>query len=114
MSNWLTWGSLLLLVVLGWYFGFERPKIREQTCSDQALSSSALEYMAVDTPNVKVRNILQNDYQRKYIEGCLKNPSGEYVIVGRATAICYDLWVSYSSSRSGTCSHHGGVVYWVN
>lgn len=30
------------------------------------------------------------------------------------TAICRDQWVSYSQTRSGTCSGHGGVAEWVN
>ena len=29
-----------------------------------------------------------------------------------ATAVCFDGTYSYSSSRSGTCSWHGGVAYW--
>ncbi|MBW8825258.1 MAG: DUF3761 domain-containing protein [Acidobacteria bacterium] len=30
-----------------------------------------------------------------------------------ATAICKDGSLSYSSTRSGTCSHHGGVAIWL-
>ncbi len=30
----------------------------------------------------------------------------------RRTAMCADGWVSCSRTRSGTCSHHGGVAYW--
>lgn len=29
-----------------------------------------------------------------------------------ATALCRDGTYSYSASRSGTCSHHGGVAVW--
>lgn len=32
---------------------------------------------------------------------------------GGATAICNDGTYSYSQSRSGTCSHHGGVRTWL-
>lgn len=31
-----------------------------------------------------------------------------------ATALCRDGTYSYSSNRRGTCSHHGGVKYWLN
>jgi hypothetical protein len=31
-----------------------------------------------------------------------------------ATAVCRDGWISYSAHRRGTCSHHGGVDYWIN
>jgi hypothetical protein len=29
------------------------------------------------------------------------------------TAECRDGWISYSNSRRGTCSHHGGVAIWL-
>lgn len=32
---------------------------------------------------------------------------------GTATAVCGDYTYSYSQHRSGTCSHHGGVMYWL-
>lgn len=32
---------------------------------------------------------------------------------GTATAVCRDYTYSYSQHRSGTCSHHGGVMYWL-
>lgn len=31
-----------------------------------------------------------------------------------ATALCRDGTYSYSANRHGTCSHHGGVKYWLN
>ncbi len=31
-----------------------------------------------------------------------------------ATARCKDGTYSFSRSRRGTCSHHGGVAYWLN
>ena len=38
-------------------------------------------------------------------ENCSVPPEG-------ATALCHDGTYSFSQSRSGTCSHHGGVVKW--
>ena len=32
---------------------------------------------------------------------------------GGATAVCHDGTYSYSKTRSGTCSHHGGVSRWL-
>ena len=29
------------------------------------------------------------------------------------TAVCVDGWTSYSLHHQGTCSHHGGVDYWL-
>jgi uncharacterized protein YraI len=31
-----------------------------------------------------------------------------------ATAVCNDGTYSFSRNRRGTCSHHGGVDYWLN
>jgi len=39
-------------------------------------------------------------------------PSPTYENYGNATATCSDGTYSYSQSRSGTCSHHGGVSSW--
>jgi hypothetical protein len=33
-------------------------------------------------------------------------------VTGKPTAKCKDGSLSYSKTRSGTCSHHGGVASW--
>jgi hypothetical protein len=43
--------------------------------------------------------------------------SGDFIppsktLGGHPTALCRDGTVSYSASRRGTCSHHGGVLLW--
>lgn len=61
-----------------------------------------------------------------YVEPELNCPNGTYVNsygnkvcrpastnTGGATAICGDGTYSYSQSRRGTCSHHGGVMRWL-
>ncbi len=51
--------------------------------------------------------------------GTYKNSAGNTVCrpgptnTGGATAICRDGTYSYSKSRRGTCSHHGGVKKWL-
>ncbi len=50
-------------------------------------------WMSTETQEQKVKNILYA-------------PSS-------ASAICSDLSISYSASRRGTCSHHGGVAEWL-
>lgn len=42
---------------------------------------------------------------------CVSSPSPERR--QGATALCRDGTYSYSKSRSGTCSHHGGVAVWL-
>jgi hypothetical protein len=39
-------------------------------------------------------------------ENCVTTPPG-------ATAQCHDGTYSFSQSRRGTCSHHGGVAKWL-
>lgn len=58
--------------------------------------------------------------QRQYCEnGTYVNSAGQTVCrpssnnTGGATAICRDGTYSYSRSRRGTCSHHGGVRQWL-
>jgi hypothetical protein len=47
---------------------------------------------------------------------CIPGPSTDpsLPVPGGPTAICADGTYSYSQSRSGTCSWHGGVSTWLN
>jgi len=42
---------------------------------------------------------------------CTKRPSAQRA--SGATAVCADGTYSYSRSRQGTCSWHGGVLFWL-
>jgi hypothetical protein len=45
---------------------------------------------------------------------CYSYTLKRYIPCEQATAICRDGTCSISASRSGTCSHHGGVARWIN
>ena len=45
---------------------------------------------------------------------CYSYTLKRYIPCEQATAICRDGTCSISKSRSGTCSHHGGVARWIN
>lgn len=45
--------------------------------------------------------------------GVLAAPTAERVAPPGATALCVDGTYSFSQTRSGTCSHHGGVAQWL-
>jgi len=45
---------------------------------------------------------------------CYSYTLKRYIPCEQATAICWDGTCSISQSRSGTCSHHGGVKEWIN
>jgi hypothetical protein len=54
-------------------------------------------------------------YQNVY-GNCIPGPSTSPTlpVPGGPTAICSDGTYSYSQTRSGTCSYHGGVSTWLN
>ena len=44
-----------------------------------------------------------------------RKPSGQRLpVLKNPTAICRDGTYSYSQTRQGTCSHHGGVAVWLD
>lgn len=43
----------------------------------------------------------------------VKRPSYQRSVPADASAVCRDGTYSYSRSRRGTCSHHGGVAEWL-
>lgn len=51
------------------------------------------------------------DYYRNSSGHCIHRPSSD---PAGATALCADGTYSYSEHASGTCSHHGGVLRWIN
>jgi hypothetical protein len=44
---------------------------------------------------------------------CIPRPSPTTAAGRTPTAVCRDGAYSYSASRSGTCSGHGGVAQWL-
>jgi len=58
---------------------------------------------AASCPNGTYKNTAGN---------CVKSPSKAPTWPAGASAKCFDGTYSYSQSRRGTCSHHGGVAIW--
>jgi hypothetical protein len=52
------------------------------------------------------------DYYRNSDGVCVHRPASGPGAPAGATARCNDGTYSYSTHRSGTCSHHGGVAVW--
>ena len=44
---------------------------------------------------------------------CVKRPTAATQVPAGATALCRDGSYSFSQSRRGTCSYHGGVRTWL-
>jgi hypothetical protein len=53
-----------------------------------------------------------SDYYRNSDGVCVHRPASGPGAPAGATARCNDGSYSYSTHRSGTCSHHGGVAVW--
>lgn len=51
-------------------------------------------------------------YYKNSQGSCTKSPSKATAWPAGASAKCRDGTYSYSASRRGTCSHHGGVATW--
>lgn len=99
----------------------EKVEIYKVTYSDgKVISRELISSRVVTEPVTKV--IVEGTY----VEPVLNCPNGTYVNsygnkvcrpastnTGGATAICGDGTYSYSRSRRGTCSHHGGVMRWL-
>jgi hypothetical protein len=63
------------------------------------------EHQLAECPNGTYENSAGNIVCKPYVSST--QPAG-------ATARCEDGSYSFSESRSGTCSHHGGVAVWLN
>ena len=53
-------------------------------------------------------------YYKNTKGACTKSPTKAPVWPSGASAKCADGSYSFSQSRRGTCSHHGGVAVWGN
>lgn len=58
-----------------------------------------------------------NNYVKYYTNSngqLIQSPTFYNSAPNGATALCRDGTYSFSRSRRGTCSHHGGVAHWLN
>lgn len=72
-----------------------RPQTRKTTSSSRVYSNSSSKY-----------------YTNTYGER-VQSPTYYQTAPAGATALCRDGAYSFSRSRRGTCSHHGGVAKWL-
>ena len=76
---------------------------------------AAKQAQASPSPTVSLVEIEQRTKELELELERSKTAVDEFVRQRRsgATAICADGTYSYSASRRGTCSHHGGVAQWL-
>jgi hypothetical protein len=99
--------GLILLAVLcvGVWFcnlrSFYPTKSNDFAYSDELLASSA-------TPAPSFEELLKQEWLKLTFEDVLRRVRANTTVVRR------DGTYSYSASRRGTCSHHGGVSQWLS
>ena len=65
-------------------------------------------------PSKQIYNDLSNDnYYTNSYGNIVHSPAYSSAVPIGATAKCRDGTYSFSQSRRGTCSHHGGVANWL-
>jgi hypothetical protein len=68
------------------------------------------------TPSVQVKQIVPLSNDKYYTNSAgekIHSPAYAPSIPSGASARCRDGTYSFSQSRRGTCSHHGGVAEWL-
>lgn len=75
------------------------------------IDKSSASYIDYNNSNSSKSN---SDYYINSKGEKVKSPTHSSSVPEGATAICNDGTYSYSQSRRGTCSHHGGVKQWLN
>ncbi len=95
------------------------PRIRWLTAAISLvlISSAPLTFAEGSAHTYKVQTKYQECAAGKYKNtkgNCVKRPAKAPTWPVGASAKCWDNTYSYSQSRRGTCSHHGGVATWRN
>ena len=65
------------------------------------------------TPEMRPSAVCGSDYYVNSRGRCVHRPVQANHAPAGATARCRDGTYSFSQSRRGTCSHHGGVAQWL-
>ncbi|MEV5838574.1 DUF3761 domain-containing protein [Nocardia sp. NPDC052112] len=68
---------------------------------------------APPAPLAQSQSTCGNDSYLNADNQCIHRPQSAPAAPPGATARCADGTYSYSQTRSGTCSHHGGVTAWL-
>lgn len=65
------------------------------------------------TPTIRPSTTNDTDYYTNSLGNKVQSPTYSETAPDGATAKCRDGTYSFSQSRRGTCSHHGGVAQWL-
>lgn len=62
---------------------------------------------------VSIARMCATGYYKNSKGSCVHSPTKAPAVPAGASAQCADKTYSFSQSRRGTCSHHGGVARWL-
>jgi hypothetical protein len=71
-------------------------------------------FPTVTNQTIQNNNLSNNNYYTNTSGSSVHSPAYSNNIPVGASAQCRDGTYSFSQSRRGTCSHHGGVSNWLN
>jgi len=100
----------VVLVILGSGSNQQNNQLSPQTITPTYNTQPS--YQPV-TPTVNTNNLSNDNYYTNTSGNKVHSPAySNFVPIG-ASAKCRDGTYSFSQSRRGTCSHHGGVSEWL-
>jgi len=89
-------------------------QVKSNTVTTPSYNSySANAYRAVETTIPTTNNLSNNNYYTNTYGNEVHSPAYSNSVPAGASAKCGDGTYSFSQSRRGTCSHHGGVSEWL-
>ena len=91
----------------------DSPAVAQTQSPTKIQTTTAAPAVKAQTPTPKAQPALSNDnYYTNSAGNAVHSPAYAPSIPSGASAKCGDGTYSFSQSRRGTCSHHGGVAVW--
>jgi hypothetical protein len=83
------------------------------TYNTSTLNANAYKAIETPTPTPRTNTLSNNNYYTNTAGNEVHSPAYSNSVPSGASARCGDGTYSFSQSRRGTCSHHGGVDEWL-
>jgi hypothetical protein len=104
---------VVFLVILGSGNNQQSNQANPQTITPTYNSYNVQSSYQSVTPTVNTNNLSNDNYYTNTSGNEVHSPAYSNSVPIGASARCGDGTYSFSQSRRGTCSHHGGVAEWL-